>query len=221
MAMHMSEIKPLKRTLMRDEVYDLLLKWVVELRLEPGAKLRDGDLADQLGVSRTPVREAIRRLEDQGFVETSAASWTRVARIDTDQARQLYPIIKTLEELALENVFDAIDGSTIRRMAAINDELRQAMSVADFLRASEADFRFHDAFVDRCENHELKKLLWALKLKIRRIENAFFRDSARAADSVGEHAQLVDALLERNMATAKSALSRNWDESLKRLLVSG
>jgi DNA-binding GntR family transcriptional regulator len=219
--MHMIEIEPIKRALMRDEVYDLLLKWVVELRFEPGAKLRDGDLADQLGVSRTPVREAIRRLEDQGFVETSAASWTRVARIDTDQARQLYPIIKTLEGMALESAFDAIDEATIHSMATINDELRQAVSVADFLRSSEADFRFHDAFVNRCDNHELKKLLRALKLKIRRIENAFFRDSARAADSVWEHAQLVDGLRERNLATAKSALSRNWDESLKRLLVSG
>jgi DNA-binding GntR family transcriptional regulator len=217
----MTEITPIKRTLMRDEVYDLLLKWMVELRLEPGAKLRDSELADQLGVSRTPVREAIRRLEDQGFVETSAASWTRVARIDTDQARQLYPIIKTLEELALESAFDTIDDSTIRRMATINDELRKAVSVADFLGASEADFRFHDAFVNRCENHELKKLLSALKLKIRRIENAFFRDSSRAADSAGEHGQLVDALRERNLSTAKSALARNWDESLKRLLVSG
>ncbi len=219
--MHMTEIKPIKRALMRDEVYDLLLKWVVELRLEPGAKLRDGHLADQLGVSRTPVREAIRRLEDQGFVETSAASWTRVARIDTDEARHLYPIIKTLEELALESAFGAIDDSTIRSMAMINDELKQAVSVSDYLQASEADFRFHDAFVDRCENLELKKLLSALKLRIRRIENAFFRDSSRAADSVWEHAQLVNALLERNLATAKSALSRNWDESLKRLLASG
>lgn len=206
---------------MRDEVYELLLQWVVELRLEPGAKLRDADLADQLGVSRTPVREAIRRLEDQGFVETSAASWTRVARIDTDQARQLYPIIKTLEELALESGFDAIDESTIHRMATINDELRQAVSDADFLQASEADLRFHDAFVNRCENQELKKLLSALKLKIRRIENAFFRNSSRATDSAGEHAQFVDSLRERNLATAKSALARNWDESLKRLLVSG
>jgi DNA-binding GntR family transcriptional regulator len=221
MAIKMTEITPIKRTLMRDEVYELLLKWVVELRLEPGAKLRDGELADQLGVSRTPVREAIRRLEDQGFVETSAASWTRVARIDTNQARQLYPIIKTLEELALENVFDTIDESTLHRMATINDELRQAVSVANFLQASEADFRFHDAFINRCENHELKKLLSALKLKIRRIENAFFRDSSRAADSAGEHAKLVEALRKRNRSTAKSALARNWDESLKRLLVSG
>jgi DNA-binding GntR family transcriptional regulator len=217
----MIEIEPIKRSLMRDEVYELLLKWVVELRLEPGAKLRDGELADQLGVSRTPVREAIRRLEDQGFVETSAASWTRVAPIDTDQARQLYPIIKTLEELALESAFDAIDDSTVRSMATINDELSQAVSVGDFPRASEADFRFHDAFVNRCDNYELKKLLWALKLKIRRIENAFFRDAARAAGSISEHAQLVEGLRERKLATAKSALARNWDESLKRLLESG
>jgi DNA-binding GntR family transcriptional regulator len=217
----MIDISPIKRALMRDEVYDLLLKWVVELRLEPGAKLRDGELADQLGVSRTPVREAIRRLEDQGFVETAAASWTRVARIDTGQARQLYPIIKTLEELALESAFAAIDDAVIRSMTTINEELKQGVSAGDYLRASEADSRFHDAFINRCENEELKKLLSAVKLKIRRIENAFFREPARSADSVCEHAQLVDALAERSLARAKSALARNWDQSLKRLLVSG
>lgn len=217
----MIEIKPIKRSLMRDEVYDLLVKWVVELRLEPGAKLRDAELAEQLGVSRTPVREAIRRLEDQGFVETSAASWTRVARIDTEQARHLYPIIKTLEELALESAFEFLDDPTISSMAVINDELRKAVSGGDFLGASDADVRFHEAFINRSTNHELKKLLPALKLKIRRIENAFFRDTARACDSISEHFQMIDGLRKRKLATAKSALARNWDESLKRLLAAG
>jgi DNA-binding GntR family transcriptional regulator len=71
----------LEKSLMRDDVYSRLRDWIITGTLEPGEKLRDADLAEQLGVSRTPVREALRRLEDEGLIETKQNAWTRVAPV--------------------------------------------------------------------------------------------------------------------------------------------
>ena len=85
-----------------DEVYAALLEWIVDGTLGPGERVRDKELAEALGVSRTPVREALQRLEDAGLVETSASRWTRVASLDVAQAEQVYPVVWSLEALAVE-----------------------------------------------------------------------------------------------------------------------
>jgi DNA-binding GntR family transcriptional regulator len=92
----------LNRPAVKDEVYAALLEWIVDGTLGPGERVRDKELAEALGVSRTPVREALQRLEDAGLVETSASRWTRVASLDVAQAEQVYPVVWSLETLAVE-----------------------------------------------------------------------------------------------------------------------
>lgn len=92
----------LKRTFMKDEVYNRLREWIITGELEPGAKLRDQDLSETLGISRTPIREALLRLENDGLVVTKANRWTLVAPIDLEEAESIYSIVWTLESLAME-----------------------------------------------------------------------------------------------------------------------
>ena len=80
---------PLSRALLRDEVYTQIRTAIVEGQLAPGVRLRDKDLAENLGVSRMPVREAIRRLQDEGLVVAEASRWTKVAPIDTRVADEV------------------------------------------------------------------------------------------------------------------------------------
>ena len=107
--MPIPQTKILNRTFIRDDVYQSLREWIVRGDLEPGEKLKDKELAAQLGVSRTPVREALRKLENEGLVETSANRWTKVAPITIQDAERIYPIIQKLEELALILAFHKID----------------------------------------------------------------------------------------------------------------
>jgi DNA-binding GntR family transcriptional regulator len=93
------------RTRARDAAYGRLLGWIIEGTLQPGEILRDQDIASAFGVSRTPVREALRRLEDEGFVETSLNRWTRVTPLDSGKSLESYTIIEALELLALELAF--------------------------------------------------------------------------------------------------------------------
>src|SRR6266567_2772095 len=89
------------RSLLREEAYVRLRAWIIEGVLLPGSRLRDNEIADALGVSRTPVREAIRRLQDDGLVVAEASRWTKVAPLDVDAADRLYPIVWSLEALAI------------------------------------------------------------------------------------------------------------------------
>ena len=90
------------RTLLREEIYARIREWIVEGVLPPDTRLRDTEIAEALAVSRMPVREALRRLEDEGLVVAEASRWTKVASLDTRAADHIYPIIWALERLAVQ-----------------------------------------------------------------------------------------------------------------------
>lgn len=185
--------------------------------LEPGERLRDGSIAESLGVSRTPVREALRRLEDEGLVESSASRWTKVSGLDLAEAVRLYPIVWALEPLALR--FAArLEAAGIERMEAANERLRRAVDESDRVAASEADMDFHKVFTDASDNAELIKMLGDLKTKLFRLEVVYFGGQELAERSIAEHERILDALRDEDYAAAARNVESNWKQSLKRLL---
>ena len=97
-------VTAIARPLAREEIYRTLKDWIVNLTLAPDEIIRDLDLAERLGVSRTPVREALRQLEDEGLVVTSFHKWTKVAPADLDEVRHLYPVVAALEAAAVQSL---------------------------------------------------------------------------------------------------------------------
>lgn len=219
--MPIPQTKTLNRTFIRDDVYQSLLEWIIDGNLEPGEKLKDKELAAQLGVSRTPVREALRKLEDEGFVETAANRWTRVTPITLKDAESIYPIIHKLEELALVLAFPHISPQHIRQMEKANNELKEALNSKDSRAAMEADEDFHQTFMNAANNSELSTILEQLKTKSRRIELAYFSNVDLLLVSFEEHQILITALKEKNLEVAKQALASNWQGSIERLKISG
>lgn len=185
--------------------------------MRPGEKLLDKELADYMGVSRTPVREALRRLEDKGLVETAANRWTRVTEVPINEQEMIYPIIYTLEELAASQAFENLNELEFKAMDQANRELSQALKKNNPVKASQADFQFHDVFIRASGNPHLIDLLQDLKVKSRRIEVTYFEGCACAEHSVVEHDQILDALRSRDIAQAQSLIRTNWKSSLKRL----
>ena len=206
-----------RRALLREEVYAQIRTWIVEGLLPSDTRLRDLEIAEALGVSRTPVREAIRRLEDEGLVVAEASRWTRVAPIDTGTADRLYPIVWTLERLAIELAGDRWDAERVAGLRGANEQLADALEAGDARGASAADTAFHRRLVTAAENPELTVTLDDLKLRLRRIEIAYFGGTAAGERSVEEHARVVDALAAGDIARAQAEVERNWRESLARL----
>lgn len=208
-----STATPLTRRCLSDDAYTRLRDWIIDGTLAPGEALRDEALAEALGMSRTPVRDALQRLENEGLVVTSSTRRTSVSPVTLKQARDIYPITTSLEALALRLALPVLDDSVLDAMRAANADLAAALAEGDSAAATLADEAVHDAFVTRCGNDELRALLADLKAKVRRLDRAFWGGADRTL-SVRDHDELIAALADRDIARAEQVLARNWDRGL-------
>lgn len=207
--MNQHALEPIDRVSLRARVYDLLLRAIVSGELEPGERVRDQEIAAQLGVSRTPVREALQRLEDEGLVETRRGSLTRIMPLDTPAARDAFPLVATLHAFATRVATPLLAPADIVALRQANDDLAEALSAGDVLRAIGADDRFHLRFLACARNSELLPTLERLTPKIRRLEVAQF-GSLAGRRSVEQHAAIIAAAEQRNARLAAELVEVNW-----------
>src|SRR5262245_19067783 len=169
-----STTAPLPRVCLNDAAYDRIRDWILDGTLAPGEALRDEALAEALGMSRTPIRDALHRLEEEGLVVTAATRRTSVSKVTVKQAREIYSILSVLEVLAIRLALPYIDANTLDAMRAANADLAKALEAGDAAVATAADEVIYRAFVSHCGNDELIALLDDLLCKIRLIERAFW-----------------------------------------------
>ncbi len=203
------------RRFFKDQVYDRIRELIVSGQLRPEEKLNIQLLADQLGVSRTPVREALLRLELDGLVVSKANSWTQVAPMEKNEAEELYPIVWALEILALDLAFANITPEDIDELEEMNERLL-TMASDDPTAFPDVDNAFHKKLIRLADNQELSILLSGLKMKIRRIENYYFRQ-VDVNKTYKEHSNLIAALRDNDKTRALRSLERNWRYSLEQL----
>lgn len=211
-----SDKSKLERTFMKDEVYDVLRKWIITGKLEPGTKLKLQELADILGTSRTPVREALLKLENDELVITKANRWTLVAPIDLKNGKNIYSIIWTLECLGLNQAFPNITSKDINELELFNEKFN-VMKTENQLERWQADNKFHDKIIQVSNNSELQKILFDLKVQVQRIEIKYFNKIDTMHSSYKEHKKIIQAIKESNLDSAKKHLKSNWENSLKRI----
>ena len=204
----------------RDDIYSYLRTQIVEGILEPEQKLRDADLAVQLGVSRTPVREALRRLEDEGLVQTKQNAWTRVAPVTRALAERIYPILRVLEGLALELAAPHLDKTDLSAMRDLNAQVRAALNTGDARAAALLDSQLHERFITACPNPELQGIIRTLKINQIRLEIHYWRGgSTHPLQSVAEHETMIAALEQGDLSAAQTALEGNYTRALERWAV--
>lgn len=206
----------IQRKFIREEAYLTLRDWIVDGTLAPGAQLRDKELAEQLGVSRTPIREALLRLEDEGLVQTKPNRSTHVSSIDCHNAFHLYSIVWTLERLALIQSIGSIKEKHIQTMTDANTRFLHSMKAQERLSALDADYAFHSVYIDLCENQELISIISDLKNKLKRLDLYYFDKIHDAVLSYEEHEQIINALKNQNLDQAIAAVENNWKSSFAR-----
>ncbi len=206
----------IQRTFVREEAYIKLRNWILDGTLAPQERLNDKKLAERLGVSRTPIREALLRLEDEGFVQTKPNYSTKVSSIDFQSAFQLYSIVWTLERLALAQAFANITDDHIKAMIQANERFLENMQAKDRFAALEQDHEFHSIYVTLSGNQELEKIIEGLKIKLKRLDLYYFDKIKDAAHSYDEHKKIIRALKEKNLIAAMDAVEHNWKNSFSR-----
>lgn len=200
---------PLPQLSARERIYEALKEWIVEGVLEPDEQLRDTELAERFGVSRTPVREALRQLEDERLVTTARNRWTKVSSLDVEEPGRLLPILSALETLALRMAWPLSDRDR-DRLDEANDAVAKAIERRRAKEALAADLRFHGVFDGCSGNEELIDLLRRLRDRNRRFDLAYWARPALARTSVEEHARIIERIRADDLDGAIVALEDHW-----------
>jgi DNA-binding GntR family transcriptional regulator len=197
------------RVLLRDEAYARLRDAILDGTLEAGEQLRDVELSAWLGISRTPIREALARLEDAGLVESAPNRYTRVAPLDRRDAQDAFQVVAALQALAATLGVAQVSGAELDVMSEANARFTKALADGDVDAAIAADDAFHDVLVHASANAEIAKSLERLMPRVRRLERVRF-GSLTGRRSVEQHAEIVDRCAAGDVEGAAEAVRRNW-----------
>jgi DNA-binding GntR family transcriptional regulator len=199
----------LERDLLRDRAYTTIRDAIVDGTLAPGERLRDQELTAWLGLSRTPVREALARLELDGLVETAPQRFTRVTPLDRRAARDAFPLIAALHALAAELAVPRLTASDFADMLDANERFGGALRDNRVELALAADDDFHGVFVKASANTELPRALDRLMPGVRRLERLRFGSLAGRA-SVRDHADIVHLATAGEASGTAAKVRENW-----------
>jgi DNA-binding GntR family transcriptional regulator len=157
---------PLVLKSLREQVYDHLRLLLNRGDLRPGVFLDQKALEARLGVSRTPLRDALLQLESEGFVTILPRRGVEVRPLTRDDIRHLYEIVGALEGAALLAAFPRLGRAEAAALARLNREMKRAVEAGDFDRYYDRNLAFHDVFLDRCDNERLVRLVRNLKQRL-------------------------------------------------------
>lgn len=202
-------IKPIKRLSLRDEVYQTLKKSIINLELQPEERLNDKELAEKFGISRTPVREALKRLEDEGLVESLPGSSTRVAPLKLEEAKHAFTVVAALHALAARLASPLLKEIDIEKLEFSNKTLKIAIEKGEAIKAIEADGTFHKVFLDVAGNPEITFALERSVPKIQRLEISQFT-TLKGLNSVEQHNQIISACKNQEYERVVRLVEENW-----------
>jgi DNA-binding GntR family transcriptional regulator len=197
------------RHLLRDTAYAKLCDAIVDGTLAPGEPLHDGELCGWLGLSRTPVRDALSRLRDEGLVETAAQRFTRVAPMTARDLHEVVPLLAAVHGLATELAVPRLGKEQIRELRRHNDALVIALRERNGRVAFDADERLHQVFVAACGNAEISRVLERLTPRLHRIE-ALGDGGLPGGRFVAQHQALITRAETGDAPGAASAARANW-----------
>ena len=201
---------------LRQDLRSAVLDRILMGGLVGGQKINESRLSVELGVSRTPLREALLYLEREGFARSTPRRGFSVEPTSSRHVSDIYPIVWTLEGLALRTVAE-VPQLLLPDLKSINSKLAQAHSPK---RALELDTEWHETLVGQCQNEHLLRILANLRLSIRRYEYLFFsKDSRLIPTSVAQHRAVLAALEKGSVNAAVRALENNWRFGMRVLLM--
>lgn len=178
------------RRLLRDDVYHRLRDAIVDGSLAPGEQLRDGELAAWLGVSRTPVREALLRLAEAGLVIAQPGRSTTVSALNVRDVREARDVVAAMHELAVREAVGSLTEAHLDAMRQANDRFRAAIEKGDVEAALRADDELHGIPVTVAANRALTSVLDQFTPVVRRAERLRFSSLGGRA-SLARHDDLI------------------------------
>ena len=203
-----------------DRVFDELENKILDGKYKAGELLTETHLSDELGVSRTPIREAIRRLAQDGLIEETTRG-ALVLGITADEVATIYEIRARIEGYAARLFAERVSDDVLRELRE-NVELQEFyISRAAAESSGDLDTRFHEIIYENCGSRVLYDLLSSLHKKVRRYRRASYEDKERSVSAAKEHRAILDAAVSHNGDLAEALVTshvKNAEESIIRNL---
>lgn len=152
--------------LLRVQVYNYLQEQMRLGELEPGASISVSKMIDELGISRTPLREALLILQEQGFVTIMPQRGVIINAITIEDVKDVYEILGGIESRVLLSVFDRITAVEMQKFEKFNGEIETALAEGDIIRHNQANIDFHNVFLHLSKNERLLKYVGNLKMQL-------------------------------------------------------
>jgi DNA-binding GntR family transcriptional regulator len=201
------------RSLLREDAYRAIRDAIVDGTLAPAERLNDNALAEWLGVSRTPLREAIARLEHAGLVMTKPGRYTMVSPLDVRAMRGAQSVTAAMHELAVRESLPLLSAADLDAMRAANARFAEALRAADPDAAIAADDDFHGVPVAASANYAIRTVLEQFTPMLRRLERLRF-SSLSGRDSVAQHERIIALCEAKDVEGAVAATRANWQTLL-------
>ena len=205
---------------LREVVCESLRKAIREGVLEPGERLMEIQLADQLGVSRTPVREAIRKLELEGYVIMMPRRGTYVANLSIRDVNEVFEIRTSLDSLASGLAAERITDEELERLQRLLVLIGEYIETNDMEKIVETDTEFHDLLYQASRNTRLVGIIFNLREQLTRFRTTSMGFPGRLAATLEEHRRIVEAIAQGDVKEAQAAAEYHMEKSEQTLLAS-
>ena len=206
---------------LRDVVFNTLREAILRGELKPGERLMEIQLANKLGVSRTPIREAIRKLELEGLVLMIPRKGAEVAQITEKSLRDVLEVRRALENLAVQLACLRMSPQTLADLKAAARVFEEILGGEDVTAVAEADVAFHDVIYMATDNQRLISLLNNLREQMYRYRVEYLKDSRTRGTLLKEHREIYEAVAGRDEERAKACIRchiMNQQQSIARSL---
>lgn len=210
---NMNEYLPL-----RDVVFNTLRQAILRGELKPGERLMEIQLANKLGVSRTPIREAIRKLELEGLVLMIPRKGAEVAEITEKSLRDVLEVRRALEELAVQLACEKITKEEIRELERVAKEFQQVVNSSDITEIAEVDVCFHDIIYTATDNQKLIQLLNNLREQMYRYRVEYLKRDGVFPQLIAEHEAIIRHIENNEKEKATKVMCRHIDNQVETVI---
>ncbi|MDJ0333611.1 GntR family transcriptional regulator [Salinibacterium sp. G-O1] len=206
----------IERKTLRSQVRDELLARMRSGEAQPGEGINEVQLASELGVSRTPLREALIGLESEGQITSENGKGFRFVKLSASEFEELGPIMAALESLAIELTPADVMRSIGRELKVLADDFSQ--NIAEHGVIAQRDDEWHSVMLSECPNARLLETIEGVRALFHRYESLLVPNEVMVDRVAAEHLEIADALIAGDIPLAQKALKANWINGARRIL---
>lgn len=205
---------------LREVVFMTLRQAILKGELPPGERLMEITLANKLGVSRTPIREAIRKLELEGLVVMIPRKGAHVAYITIQELNDVLEVRKGLEELAIRKACERITEEEVEKLEEAAEAFSKLVDSNNLMALAEADVKFHDVIYEATHNRRLVQMLNNLREQMYRYRMEYLKEADARRHLDNEHKEICKAIREKNMEKAHDFICQHIDNQQRSIIKS-